>query len=213
MLTKNSAGSKKNGKTTQRRGSSSSRRGSKNSKASGTAVASGVATPTDEPQKTLEPTAIEGKLSLSSSNVGYSAAIRSSVRRSSATAKSGPHMAPLIGQRIDSLIKEIDPNYGIEPDAEEQVLQLADDFLEKVTNQAVRLAQHRGSKTVDVRDLQIVLAKNFGIVVPGLGMPPARSINRTSTTSKVSSSLTTVAPTKRACSSEAGLRKKANTQE
>mmetsp|Transcript_18054 Transcript_18054/g.19855 ORF Transcript_18054/g.19855 Transcript_18054/m.19855 type:complete len:137 (-) Transcript_18054:106-516(-) len=97
-------------------------------------------------------------------------------------------MAPLVGPRIADLVRSIDPNYGIEPDAEEQVLQLADDFLDKVTNQAIRLAQHRGSKTVEVRDLQIVLAKNFGIVVPGLGMPPARPINRSSVTSKPSSS-------------------------
>ena len=80
-------------------------------------------------------------------------------------------MAPLVGPRIADLVKSIDPNYGIEPDAEEQVLQLADDFLDKVTKQAMRLAQHRGSKILDVRDLQIVLAKNFGIVVPGMGMP------------------------------------------
>jgi histone H3/H4 len=95
-------------------------------------------------------------------------------------------MAPLVGPRIADLVRSIDPNYGIEPDAEEQVLQLADDFLDKVTKQAIRLAQHRGSKTLEVRDLQIVLAKNFGIVVPGLGMPPARTINRSSVTSKTS---------------------------
>lgn len=97
-------------------------------------------------------------------------------------------MAPLVGPRIADLVKSIDPNYGIEPDAEEQVLQLADDFLDKVTKQAIRLAQHRGSKTLDVRDLQIVLAKNFGIVVPGLGLPAVRPIKGASVASKSSSS-------------------------
>jgi len=97
-------------------------------------------------------------------------------------------MAPLVGPRIADLVKSIDPNYGIEPDAEEQVLQLADDFLDKVTKQAIRLAQHRGSKTLDVRDLQIVLAKNFGIVVPGLGLPVVRPIKGASVASKSSSS-------------------------
>ena len=97
-------------------------------------------------------------------------------------------MAPLVGPRIADLVKSIDPNYGIEPDAEEQVLQLADDFLDKVTKQAIRLAQHRGSKTLDVRDLQIVLAKNFGIVVPGLGLPAVRPIKGASVASKSSTS-------------------------
>jgi len=97
-------------------------------------------------------------------------------------------MAPLVGPRIADLVKSIDPNYGIEADAEEQVLQLADDFLDKVTKQAIRLAQHRGSKTLDVRDLQIVLAKNFGIVVPGLGLPAVRPIKSASVATKSSSS-------------------------
>mmetsp|Transcript_5714 Transcript_5714/g.12069 ORF Transcript_5714/g.12069 Transcript_5714/m.12069 type:complete len:142 (+) Transcript_5714:669-1094(+) len=97
-------------------------------------------------------------------------------------------MAPLIGPRIADLVKSIDPNYGIEPDAEEQVLQLADDFLDKVTQQAIRLAQHRGSKMLDVRDIQIVLAKNFGIVVPGLGLPNVRPIKGSSVANRSSAS-------------------------
>lgn len=97
-------------------------------------------------------------------------------------------MAPLVGPRIADLVKSIDPNYGIEPDAEEQVLQLADDFLDKVTKQAMRLAHHRGSKVLDVRDFQIILAKNFGIVVPGLGLPAVRPIKGASVANKSSSS-------------------------
>ena len=98
----------------------------------------------------------------------------------------GPHLAPLVGERIADLVKSIDPNYVIDPDAEEQVLQLADDFLDKVTRQATRLALHRGSKIVDVQDLQIVLAKNFGIVVPGLGLPTIRPIKPAPVASKSS---------------------------
>jgi transcription initiation factor TFIID subunit 12 len=65
----------------------------------------------------------------------------------------------------------IDPNYAINTKAEEEVLQPTDNLLNKVTWQILRLAQHRGSKTLDVQDLQIVLAKHWGIVVPGLGLP------------------------------------------
>ena len=123
-------------------------------------------------------------------------------------------MAPLVGPRIADLVKSIDPNYGIEPDAEEQVLQLADDFLDKVTRQAMRLAQHRGSKILDVRDLQMVLAKNFGIVVPGLGLPVVRPIKGASVTSKSSVGLKS-SSSKRSSSamgeSSGPTRKKANT--
>lgn len=129
-------------------------------------------------------------------------------------------MAPLVGPRIADLVKSIDPNYGIEPDAEEQVLQLADDFLDKVTKQAIRLAQHRGSKTLDVRDLQIILAKNFGIVVPGLGLPTVRPIKGASVASRPSSSACSKSSSTKRNTSAASIgeppvngpvRKKANT--
>ena len=122
-------------------------------------------------------------------------------------------MAPLVGPRIADLVKSIDPNYGIEPDAEEQVLQLADDFLDKVTKQAMRLAQHRGSKILDVRDLQIVLAKNFGIVVPGLGLPVVRPIKGVSMTSKSSSSTKSSSSKRSSSSGDGPARKKANTSQ
>ena len=72
-------------------------------------------------------------------------------------------------------MKSIDPHFTIDSEAEEQVLQLADDFLDKVIQQGLRMANHRGSKSLDVKDLQLVLAKHWGIVVPGLGLPSIRS--------------------------------------
>lgn len=101
----------------------------------------------------------------------------------SAAKPGAPHMAPLIGQRIQDLVKSVDPNYTIDAEAEEQLLQLADDFLDKVTKQSIRLAQHRNSKTLDVQDLQIVLMKLWGIQVPGLGPPTHRKLPSTNSTS------------------------------
>lgn len=90
-------------------------------------------------------------------------------------------MSPLIGQRLRELVTSLDPNYVLDAEAEEQVLHLADDFLDKVTRQSLRLAQHRGSRTLDVQDVQLALSKQWGIVVPGLGAPvlrPTKPANR-----------------------------------
>ena len=112
-------------------------------------------------RQTKEPTAHEGRLSLNAAKASTSGA---------------PHMAPFTGNRIQELVKSIDPNYKIDVEAEEQVLQLADDFLDKVTRQSQLLAKHRGSKTLDVQDIQMVLAKHWGITVPGLGLPSIRPL-------------------------------------
>jgi histone H3/H4 len=81
---------------------------------------------------------------------------------------------PLIGERVQDLVKSVDPSYVLENQAEEQLLELADDFLEKICRQSVRVAKHRGSDVVDVRDVQLMLQTQWGIVIPGLGPPPSK---------------------------------------
>lgn len=86
-------------------------------------------------------------------------------------------LVPLVGPKVNDVVKSIDPNYTLEPQAQEQLLQLLDDFTDKVVQQSIRIAQHRGSKTLDVQDVQLILEKQWGIVVPGLG-PAARGVKR-----------------------------------
>jgi len=86
-------------------------------------------------------------------------------------------MAPLVGQRLNNLLHSLDPNYTLDSQAEEEVLGLAQNFLDSVVSKSIRLSQHRGSKTLDVQDVQFILSKQWGIVVPGLG-PPTRPASR-----------------------------------
>lgn len=78
-------------------------------------------------------------------------------------------MAPLVGDRIADMVASLDPSYSIDSQAQEQVLQLCDDFLDRVVKQSLQLASHRHSKILDVVDVQLVLQKQWNIVVPGLG--------------------------------------------
>ena len=93
---------------------------------------------------------------------------------------------PLLGAKIADLVKSIDPTLTIEPAAEEQVLLLVDDFIDKVVKQSMRLAGHRSSKTLDVSEIQLILDQQWGIRVPGLGPPQLRK--KVSTTSTGASS-------------------------
>ena len=113
--------------------------------------------PREPTGRTPQPSIIESKVTMQSS-----AAISSAVH---------PYMAPLVGQRIQDLVSSLDPSYTIDSQAQEQLLQLTDDFLDKVCKQSLRLATHRGSAIMEVQDVQMVLAKQWGIVIPGLGPP------------------------------------------
>lgn len=72
------------------------------------------------------------------------------------------------GARLSSLLKEVDPNFELEPEAEELVLRMVDDFVDRVTRRAAEYAKHRKSQTLDAVDLQFCLERDWGIIIPGL---------------------------------------------
>ncbi len=121
-------------------------------------------------------------------------------RRGSATAASNKNepAPPLVGIKLSSLIKSLDPSglFTLEEDAEEQLLALANDFANSLIKKSMRVAQHRHSlpkedgttvtsdnandgkrKRVEAQDVAIVLKKNYGITIPGLPVRSARRRN------------------------------------
>ncbi|KAG7385636.1 hypothetical protein PHYPSEUDO_001198 [Phytophthora pseudosyringae] len=71
-------------------------------------------------------------------------------------------------RQLGELLRSIDPRCCFHPAVEELLLDMASDFVQDVVDFSGKLAKHRRSKTLEPRDLQFCLAKNYGISLAGV---------------------------------------------
>lgn len=76
---------------------------------------------------------------------------------------------------MHALCHSIDPSYTLDSEVQERLVEMADSFVDKVTKDAIKLARHRGSTSLDVVDMALALKKGYNIEVPGLGPPSVAS--------------------------------------
>jgi transcription initiation factor TFIID subunit 12 len=69
--------------------------------------------------------------------------------------------------KLQEIVNQIDPRHTLDPEVEEILLEIADDFIENITHMGCTLAKHRGSNILEVKDIQLNLDKNWNIKVPG----------------------------------------------
>lgn len=85
-------------------------------------------------------------------------------------------------RRLQELVKEVDPLEQLEDDVEEMLLQIADDFIDNVVTAGCQLARHRKSNTVEVKDIQLHLERNWNMWIPGFGSEELRPYKKAATT-------------------------------
>ncbi|GMF44124.1 unnamed protein product [Phytophthora fragariaefolia] len=71
-------------------------------------------------------------------------------------------------RQLGELLRSIDPKFCFHPAVEELLLDMASDFVQDVVDFSGKLAKHRRSTTLEPRDLQFCLAKNYGISLAGV---------------------------------------------
>lgn len=71
-----------------------------------------------------------------------------------------------------------DVDVSIDGDVEELLLDLADEFVHSLTGFAARLARHRHSDNLDVRDVQLPLERAWNVRVPGYALDEIRTVKK-----------------------------------
>jgi transcription initiation factor TFIID subunit 12 len=95
----------------------------------------------------------------------------------------GDHV--LSKKKLDELVRQVcgggspgaDGNY-LTPDVEESVLNVADNFVDNVLHMACQLAKERGSKVLEIRDIQLILERVYNMRIPGYTSDELRTVRK-----------------------------------
>ncbi|XP_049782135.1 transcription initiation factor TFIID subunit 12 isoform X1 [Schistocerca cancellata] len=94
-----------------------------------------------------------------------------------------PHKTNVLTKaRLQDLVKEFDPSEQLDEEVEDVLLEIADDFVESAVTAACLLAKHRKANTIEVKDVQLYLERDWNMWQPGFGMEELRPYKRTAVT-------------------------------
>lgn len=60
----------------------------------------------------------------------------------------------------------------------QSILSLADEFVDNVVTSACKAAKMRGSQTLEVRDIQLILERQYNIRIPGYATDDVRTVRK-----------------------------------
>lgn len=83
-------------------------------------------------------------------------------------------------RKLDELVRQVTGGAedALTPEVEETMLMLADEFVDNVIGSSCKLAKLRESPQLEIRDIQLVLERNYNIRIPGFASDEVRTVRK-----------------------------------
>ncbi|CAH9099403.1 unnamed protein product [Cuscuta europaea] len=119
----------------------------------------------------------------SSNAVLHSAPVQSGPLNNIATTETEEPCDRILSKRsIRELVTQIDPSEKLDPEVEDILVDIAEEFVESLTTFGCSLAKHRKSSTLEAKDILLHAERNWNISLPGFCGDEIRTYKKPLTT-------------------------------
>ncbi|XP_010695517.1 transcription initiation factor TFIID subunit 12 isoform X2 [Beta vulgaris subsp. vulgaris] len=100
--------------------------------------------------------------------VGQASILHSVAIDNTNAAEVSEHCSTILSKRnIQELVNQIDPSERLNPEVEDVLVDIAEDFIDSVTTFGCSLAKHRKSNTLEAKDILLHLERTWNMALPG----------------------------------------------
>ncbi|CAO2824068.1 unnamed protein product [Amaranthus hypochondriacus] len=132
-----------------------------------------------QPSANQQNVRVQGLANQGPPRIGQASIARSGALDGSNAAEISKACSTILGKRnIKEILNQIDPSGKLHPEAEDALIDIAEDFIDSITSFACLLAKHRKSNMLEAKDILFHIDRDWNMTLPGFGGDEVRTYKK-----------------------------------